>query len=150
VFRAIAFEQPASVLFWRLRQCLHWLGQNLWVRILFSKFRGGYCTSRDRFGGSNAQSPAEPSRLPNYASSPACASLLPRGFEHVRSNSRLLELGRRPCQKSKIACWAAALCADVSSRMIRLSAARHGWANSAPRPHRDGRTAYTQCHRLVS
>jgi hypothetical protein len=35
------------------------------------------------------------------------------------------------------------------TRMIRMSAARHGSANSAPRPHRCGRTAYTQSHRLV-
>jgi hypothetical protein len=38
----------------------------------------------------------------------------------------------------------------AGARMIRMSAARHGSANSAPRPHRDGRTAYTQCDRLVT
>jgi hypothetical protein len=29
----------------------------------------------------------------------------------------------------------------VGARMIRISAARHGSANLAPRPHRDGRIA---------
>jgi hypothetical protein len=38
----------------------------------------------------------------------------------------------------------------VKTRMIRISAAPHGSANSAPRPHRDGRTSNTQSHRLVT
>jgi hypothetical protein len=37
----------------------------------------------------------------------------------------------------------------AGTRMVRMSAARHGSANSAPRPHRDGRTSHIQCHRLV-
>jgi hypothetical protein len=37
----------------------------------------------------------------------------------------------------------------TGTRTIRRNAARRGWANSAPRPHRDGRTAYIQSHRLV-
>jgi hypothetical protein len=38
----------------------------------------------------------------------------------------------------------------AGTRMIKMSAAWHGSANSAPRLHRDGRTACTQCHRLVT
>jgi hypothetical protein len=38
----------------------------------------------------------------------------------------------------------------VKTRMIRISAAPHGSANSAPRPHRDGRTSNTQSHRPVT
>jgi hypothetical protein len=37
----------------------------------------------------------------------------------------------------------------AGTRMIRMTAAWRGSANSAPRPHRDGRTAYIQCRRLV-
>jgi hypothetical protein len=37
----------------------------------------------------------------------------------------------------------------AGTRMIKINAAPHGSANSAPRPHRDGRTAYTQCHRVT-
>ena len=37
----------------------------------------------------------------------------------------------------------------AGTRMVRMSAARRGSANSAPRPHRDGRTSHTQSHHLV-
>src|SRR5262249_9511451 len=33
---------------------------------------------------------------------------------------------------------------------LKRSEARHGWANSAPRLRRDGRTSHTQSHRLVT
>jgi hypothetical protein len=38
----------------------------------------------------------------------------------------------------------------AGTQMIRMSAARQGSANSVPRLRRDGRTAYTQCHRRVT
>jgi hypothetical protein len=38
----------------------------------------------------------------------------------------------------------------AGTRMIKISAAPHGSANSAPRLRRDGRTAYTQCHLRVT
>jgi hypothetical protein len=38
----------------------------------------------------------------------------------------------------------------AGARMIRMSAARHGSSNSAPRPHRDGRTSHTHSHRLMT
>jgi hypothetical protein len=37
----------------------------------------------------------------------------------------------------------------VGARMVMMNVTRHGSANSAPRPHRDGRTAYIQSRRLV-
>jgi hypothetical protein len=33
--------------------------------------------------------------------------------------------------------------------MIRMSAARHEWANSAPRPHRDGRSVFHHRRRAL-
>ena len=39
--------------------------------------------------------------------------------------------------------------ARAGARMVMMNATRRRSANSAPRPHRDGRTAYIQSRRLV-
>jgi hypothetical protein len=58
---------------------------------------------------------------------------------HVRDRLRINQLWRLISREGR-----------AGTQMIRMSAARQGSANSAPRLHRDGRTAYTQRQRRVT